>query len=253
MSDVQDEMKTVLFRSSDNASSLGMEAITHALRTKRYLLILDHLDTISVNVQLDFLQQLADFLGALANGQSFVVTASRNREEGWLGLSQGLVWRLSLDGLSPQAAVQLIKRKSGLNEISLPQIGSRKETEALLTLVDWCERTPAALNWVGEYIKETNILPSALIRMCRTGEAPPTTFQGSSRLNKQIDDYFSDLTARVARLDINSLVHLNLIMGLAAFRRRIPADFEILYLFTNWKGSEGTPLDFQAQFGVQMM
>jgi len=253
MEDVQNEIKRSLLGGSENASSLNMNAITRTLQTKRYLLVLDHLETIYLNARIDFLQQLASFLGALASGQSYVITASRNRDEGWFGLSQGSIWRLSLDGIPSQAAVQLIKGKSGLNENSLPQIRSRDETEALLTLVDWCERTPAALVWVGDYIRETNLLPSALIRMIRAGEAPSAMLQKSSRLNQQINEYFSGLTAQVAKLDRNSLIRFSLITSLAAFRKRIPADLEILYLFTNWKGSEGTPWDFQTQFGVQTM
>jgi hypothetical protein len=65
--------------------------------------------------------------------------------------------------------------------------------------------------------------------------------QKSSRLNKQIDDYFSELTARVARLDINSLFHLTLITGLAAFRKRIPADFEICIFSPIGKALKGHP------------
>jgi NB-ARC domain/CHAT domain len=249
--DVLSEIKKQLFGSSRNASNLTMETVSQTLKEKRHLLVLDHLDAISTDTESDMTRQLAPLISALASGETFMLTASRNLEEGWL--PNGTIWPLSLGGLAPQAAVQLIKAAAELDEEESQRLESRKETEALTSLVDLCEGIPAALEWIGAYLKHTKLEPSAVLRMTQKGEIKSTEISKPSRLGKDIDDFFASLTSGITSFDMNSFTLFGTVIGLLPFQKRAPKDFEISYLYTNWKMCEGTPLDWARRFGAPLV
>src|SRR5271163_2021752 len=89
------------------------QAVTAALRAKRYLLILDNLESITAaplaiphSLDEDGRQQLRGFLAALAGGLSLVMLGSRS-EEKWLAPGTFVDNVHLLEGLDPEAASDL--------------------------------------------------------------------------------------------------------------------------------------------------
>jgi hypothetical protein len=249
--DVMSEIKRQLFVQSHDASNSTMELVVQTLKEKRHLLVLDHLEAISADTAVDMTRHLAALIAALAGGETFVLTASRNSEEGWL--PYGSIWPLNLGGLASQAAVQLIKTAAQLDEDGSRHMKSRKETEALTSLVDLCEGIPAALEWVGSYLRQTKTEPSTILRMVQNGELKHADVPTASRLGHDIDHLFRLLTDGITRFDMNSFAMFRAILGLLPFQKRAPKDFEISYVYAGWKVCEGTRLDWGRRFGVNLM